>query len=95
MSREIYHDLLEEFPVVFDKSGSLGRRYSRQDEIGTPFCITTDNETVNDKSVTIRERDSTKQIRVKIKDLRDSLRKLINDDLKFEDAGKVVNTRVK
>lgn len=89
-SYEVYKDLLEEFNVFFDKSGSIGRRYARQDEIGTPFCITVDPETLKDKKVTIRERDSTKQIRVEIKELRDLLRKLVNDDISFEDAGEPV-----
>lgn len=95
VSREIYKDLLEEFNVFFDKSGSIGRRYSRQDEAGTPFCITVDESSIQDKSVTIRDRDTTRQIRVKISDLRNVIRDLVNDDVSFEDAGEVVKTRVK
>ena len=75
MSREVYKELKEEFNVVFDKSGSIGRRYSRQDEIGTPFCITVDEESIKDKSITIRERDTTKQIRVKVEDLKETIKK--------------------
>ena len=89
-AHEIYKDLLEEFNVFFDKSGSIGRRYARQDEIGTPFCITIDEQSLKDKSATIRERDTTEQIRVKISDLKNVLRKLINDDDNFEDLGKIV-----
>ncbi len=87
---EIISDLKKEWNVVSDKSGSIGRRYARNDEIGTPFCITIDGDSLKDKDVTIRERDTTKQIRVKIKDLRDVLRKLINDEIKLEEAGKLV-----
>jgi len=86
-SREIYKDLVEEFNVFFDKSGSIGRRYARQDEIGTPFCITIDGETTEKKTVTIRERDTTKQIRVHIKDLRNVLRDLMSDKISFSEAG--------
>lgn len=90
ISREVYKDLKEDFNVSFDKSGSIGRRYSRNDEIGTPFCITVDEDSVKDKSVTIRDRDTTKQVRVKVKDLKDVLRKLIDDKISFDDAGKTV-----
>ncbi|MBX4212013.1 glycine--tRNA ligase [Candidatus Pacearchaeota archaeon] len=90
MSREIYRDLLEDFAVLFDKSGSIGRRYARNDEMGTPYCITVDEDSLKDKSATIRERDTTKQIRVKVSELRDILRKLIRDEIDFEEAGKIV-----
>ena len=90
ISYEVYKNLLEEFNVFFDKSGSIGRRYARQDEIGTPYCITIDGDSLKDKSVTVRERDSTKQIRVKIKDLRDILRKLVSDEMVFEQVGKII-----
>jgi glycyl-tRNA synthetase len=94
LSKEIYEDLREEFNVIHDISGSIGRRYSRNDEIGTPFCITVDENSIKNKEVTIRDRDTTKQIRVKIKDLKDILRKSLNNEdvLNF---GKEVNTRVK
>ncbi len=95
MSREVFKDLKEEFNVFFDKSGSIGRRYSRQDEIGTPYCITIDGDSLKKKDVTIRDRDSTKQIRVKIKDLREVLRDLLDERILFDDAGKLVETRVK
>lgn len=78
------------FDVAFDKSGSIGRRYARNDEIGTPFCITVDGDSVKNKDVTIRDRDTTKQIRVKISELKDVLRKLINSEIEFEKAGKLV-----
>lgn len=92
---ELYKELKEELNVFYDKSGSIGRRYSRQDEIGTPYCIAIDSQTLEDKSVTIRDRDSTKQIRVHIKDLVKILKDLINDKIVFENAGKIVETRIK
>lgn len=90
ISEEIVKDLNEEWNVIYDKSGSIGRRYARNDEAGTPFCITVDEDSLKKKDVTVRWRDTTKQIRVKITELREVLRKLINKKLKFEDAGKLV-----
>jgi glycyl-tRNA synthetase len=87
---DIVNDLRKEWNVVYDRSGSIGRRYARNDEIGTPFCITVDDKSPKNKDVTIRDRDSTKQIRVKLKDLRDILRKLIEKEIEFEKAGELV-----
>jgi len=69
IAREIYEELKKDFYVVYDESGSVGRRYSRNDEIGTPMCITIDSDSLKDHSVTIRDRDTTEQVRVKIEDL--------------------------
>ena len=55
--------------VYFDESGAIGRRYRRQDEIGTPFCVTVDSQSLEDHTVTVRERDSMDQSRVKIDQL--------------------------
>ncbi|MCF8884917.1 MAG: glycine--tRNA ligase [Nitrososphaerota archaeon] len=71
---EIYEMLKQEYDVVYDESGSIGRRYMRQDEIGTPYCITIDHQTLEDGTVTIRERDTTHQIRIKISELQEFLR---------------------
>jgi len=90
ISLQIMRDLNEEWHVVYDKSGSIGRRYARNDEIGTPFCITIDEESLRNKEVTIRERDTTKQIRVRIFELKNILRSLINKKIKFEKAGKLI-----
>ena len=57
-------DLRPAFAVFYDESGSIGRRYRRQDEVGTPFCITVDGQTMADQTVTVRERDSLRQDRV-------------------------------
>jgi glycyl-tRNA synthetase len=92
---EVLANLRKEFNVLYDKSGSIGRRYARNDEAGTPYCITIDEDSIKKKKVTIRDRDSTKQITVKIADLRSTLRDLVNGDVVFENAGKLVETRVK
>ncbi len=67
---ELYHDLQKSFMVDYDEAGSIGKRYRREDEIGTPFCITYDFESEEDGCVTIRERDSMTQERVKIEDVK-------------------------
>ncbi|MBU2053087.1 MAG: glycine--tRNA ligase [Nanoarchaeota archaeon] len=89
-AREVYSFVNDEHNSFYDKSGSVGRRYARQDEIGTPFCVTVDFETLEDHSVTIRDRDSTKQIRVKVADLKDVIRKLVNGEIEFEKAGELI-----
>lgn len=63
-AREIFNDLSSHFPVDYDDSGAIGKRYRRQDEIGTPFGITIDYDTLKDNTVTVRERDSMKQERI-------------------------------
>ncbi len=68
-AEEVMGLLSKHFNCVFDETGSIGKRYRRQDEIGTPFCITVDFDTENDKSVTIRDRDSMEQIRLPIDQL--------------------------
>ena len=95
ISDDIVIKLKKEFNVIYDKSGSIGRRYSRNDEIGTPYCITIDDISPKQEDVTIRYRDTTEQIRVKIKNIDNVLRKLINEEISFLKAGKKVETRVK
>jgi glycyl-tRNA synthetase len=85
VANEIVNDLREEFNIAYDKSGSIGRRYARNDEIGTPFCITIDDDSLKNKDVTIRDRNSRIQKRIPIKNLRETLRKLINQKLTFEE----------
>jgi glycyl-tRNA synthetase len=81
-AREIYADLRPQFMAQYDDAQSIGRRYRRQDEIGTPFCVTVDFESLEDKQVTIRERDSLRQIRVPIDSLKNTLQaKLGGEDL--------------
>ena len=67
---EVYAELCKHFNVDFDDAGSIGKRYRRQDEIGTPFCITYDFDTENDGCVTVRERDSMEQVRIPVSELR-------------------------
>ena len=74
MARRISDDLKARFPVFYDESGSIGRRYRRQDETGTPFCITVDGQSVEDGTVTVRDRDSLTQDRVSADALRAVLR---------------------
>ncbi len=69
LARSIYRELSLDFPVFYDASGAIGRRYRRQDEIGTPYCITVDFDSLEDSSVTLRERDTAKQERVRVEDL--------------------------
>jgi glycyl-tRNA synthetase len=78
MAKEIYNKISGEFNCLFDESGSIGRRYSRNDEIGTPYCITIDEQSLKNKDVTIRDRDTTKQIRVKVKDLKSLIKNLLD-----------------
>ncbi len=85
IAEEIVKDLKEEFNISYDKSGSIGRRYARNDEIGTPFCITIDDDSLKNKDVTIRDRNSREQKRIPIKNLRELLRQLINSEKNFED----------
>ncbi len=66
---KVYEKLLKNYVCEYDDTGSIGKRYRRQDEIGTPFCITFDFDSLEDASVTIRERDSMKQVRIKIDEL--------------------------
>ena len=76
---EIYEKLNKYFMVSYDDTGSIGKRYRRQDAIGTPFCITIDDETLNNNTVTIRDRDTMEQIRLNL----DEVDKYILDRIKF------------
>jgi glycyl-tRNA synthetase len=74
VGREVQSSLQGRFRVEYDQTGGhIGRRYRRQDEIGTPFCVTVDFDTLNDRAVTIRQRDSTQQERVAIPGLSERL----------------------
>ncbi len=74
---ELYRKLCKKFPCTYDEAGSIGKRYRRQDEIGTPFCITVDFDTLNDNTVTVRDRDSMEQIRLPIDELENYILKAI------------------
>jgi len=90
MCSGIYDDLKKEWNVIYDESGSIGRRYARNDESGTPYCITVDEDSLKDKDATVRDRDTKKQIRVKVSELKNTLRMLINQEISFEKAGRLV-----
>jgi glycyl-tRNA synthetase len=66
VARELAADLREDWMIEFDDAGAIGRRYRRQDEIGTPFAVTVDFDTLDDKAVTVRERDTMAQERVSL-----------------------------
>ncbi len=78
IARELYDDLKGDYRIFYDDSGSIGRRYRRQDEAGTPFCVTVDFDTIEDKRVTIRDRDTLEQERVPLAAVRDRLKALIS-----------------
>ena len=78
-AEEIYQNLSKTFMCDYDEAGSIGKRYRREDEIGTPYCITVDFDTLEDESVTIRDRDTMEQIRIKISDVEN----YIAEKLKF------------
>lgn len=73
----IYASLSADFNTEYDVSGKIGKRYRRQDEIGTPLCVTVDFDTLEDEAVTVRDRDTMKQERVKIEDLKDYIAKRV------------------
>ena len=74
-AREVYKKLRDEFgQVIWDDNGNIGKRYRRQDEIGTPYCVTIDFDTLNDKCVTLRDRDTTEQQRVPIEQIIDTIK---------------------
>jgi len=82
LARQIYADLRQSWMVDYDDAQSIGRRYRRQDEIGTPFCLTVDFQSLEDEQVTIRERDTMNQIRLPIAELKRTLQaKLEGEDL--------------
>jgi glycyl-tRNA synthetase len=78
IARELYDDLKGDYRIFYDDSGSIGRRYRRQDEAGTPFCVTADFDTIEDKKVTIRNRDTLEQERIPLQAVRDRLQELIS-----------------
>jgi glycyl-tRNA synthetase len=79
----LYAELRKGITAFYDDSGSIGRRYARMDEIGTPFTVTVDHETLGGNGVTLRERDSQKQIRVKEGDLAVTLKQFLSGEATF------------
>jgi glycyl-tRNA synthetase len=70
ISKNIYSNLKKDFDIYYDESGSIGRRYRRLEEIGVPFAVTIDYDTLNDHTVTIRYRDTMEQKRIQINDIK-------------------------
>jgi len=90
-AREVHETLKSRgFMVEYDDAGSIGRRYARADEVGTPYCVTVDHRTLEDDTMTIRDRDATSQVRVEIKELSRVLRSLLCDEILFSEAGEPV-----
>ena len=78
-ANQLYENLSKTFMCDYDETGSIGKRYRREDEIGTPYCITVDFETLEDNTVTIRDRDTMEQIRIKI----DEIEKWLQEKIDF------------
>ena len=78
-AKELYAELAKDFMIDYDEAGSIGKRYRREDEIGTPFCICVDFDSAEDNSVTIRDRDTMQQVRIP----KDMVKQYINEKLKF------------
>jgi glycyl-tRNA synthetase len=76
-AREVHNSLRCCFPCTYDEKGSIGRRYARADEIGTPYCVTVDHQTLEDGTVTLRDRDDATQVRVKISELSNEIWKRV------------------
>lgn len=77
-AREIMNELKFDFKCSYDEKDSIGKRYRRQDAIGTPFCITVDHQTLEDGCVTVRYRDNMTQDRIKIEELHELIGKAVN-----------------
>lgn len=88
-AEEVFDLIKPHFDCFYDETGSIGKRYRRQDEVGTPLCITVDFDSLEDNTVTIRERDSMKQIRVSIDELKEVIRKFLEGE-DFLSLGKEV-----
>ncbi|MFO8042771.1 MAG: glycine--tRNA ligase [Alkalispirochaeta sp.] len=78
-AREIETELREDFATFYDQSGAIGRRYRRQDEVGTPYCLTIDYDTMSDDTVTLRYRDSMEQVRIPVAELTATIRQAMKD----------------
>ncbi len=85
-ARQIYRELIKGgFIAFYDESGTIGRRYRRMDEIGTPVCITVDHQTLKDDTVTMRDRDTMNQVRVNVMSLPEKIRRFLREDIGIEE----------
>ena len=90
MAKDVYEELKEEFNCLFDSKGSIGKMYSRQDEIGTIVCCTVDFQSLKDDTITLRNRNTTRQIRLKIDKLKEAISKFIYEGTDFNKLGKPI-----
>jgi glycyl-tRNA synthetase len=93
IAREIYEDLRPRMPAEYDAGGSIGRRYRRQDEIGTPWGVTVDHQTLEDRTVTLRDRDSLDQSRIPIDELGDELERRLAAEWRSPKLGQLARER--
>lgn len=85
VAKRVYEDMKASgFYSIYDEVDSIGRRYARVDEIGVPYAITVDFDTISDNAVTVRDRNTTNQVRIKLKDLAETLKKLLSESVGFE-----------
>ena len=78
IARDLYNKLKTEFNIIYDEKDAVGRRYRRQDAIGTPLCITVDHQTLDDNTITIRNRDTMEQQRISIDSVSKEITKVVN-----------------
>jgi glycyl-tRNA synthetase len=78
VAQELYRALKKKFPAYYDEKGAVGRRYRRQDEAGTPFCFTVDGQTLQDQTVTLRDRDTLEQVRIRLDDAVEEVERRVN-----------------
>ena len=90
LAKKVFNELEKDFVCIYDETGSIGRLYRRMDEVGTTLCITVDHQSTEDKTVTIREISTMKQIRVNINDSKEIIQKILDSEIKFEKAGKLI-----
>jgi len=90
-AKQVYQILINEgFTVEWDESGSIGRRYARADEVGAPLGVTIDYQTLEDDTVTLRDRDTWRQVRSKIEELPELLHAYFRHKIGFEDLGQLI-----
>lgn len=89
-AEQVYEKLKGAIHLEYEERGSIGKRYARADEVGVPYCVTIDHDTLEDGTVTIRDRDMTQQIRVPIEKLANKLERLIQGEINFKEAGEAV-----
>ena len=95
LAREIKEDLEKIFIIDYDETGSIGKRYLRSSTAGTPYAVTIDYDSLGKKEVTLRDRDSEMQVKVKVSELKDVIRRLLVGEISFLKSGKKVEKRTK